>query len=194
MVHARQYQTGRACGQADLEAKYARVLSAYARDLANVQAQYERHKLKPPLPRNAPRVAGHILWARQLLRRIEAPMQRCAARFCWTAVQAGIWQPQALHTQFSKLTDAAYGCGFCTNDRPGRNQSVCVCRFAKHKALLSAKDSKRIVRQYNLLATTLVKFEALWHGAWLSGVEQSRAALHSALIVRHPQTGADHHT
>ena len=46
------------------------------------------------------------------------------------------------------------------------------------------------MRQYNLLATTLVKFEAMWHGAWLSGVEQSRAALHSALIVRHPHTGA----
>ena len=64
--------------QADLEAKYARVLAAYARDLAAVQAQYERHKLKPPLPRNAPHVAGHILWARQLLRRIEVPMQRSA--------------------------------------------------------------------------------------------------------------------
>ena len=64
--------------QADLEAKYARVLAAYARDLAAVQAQYERHKLKPPLPRNAPHVAGHILWARQLLRRIEVPMQRFA--------------------------------------------------------------------------------------------------------------------
>ncbi|KAK9841874.1 hypothetical protein WJX81_008571 [Elliptochloris bilobata] len=123
--------------KADLEAKYARVLAAYARDLATVQAQYERHKMAPPLPRNAPRVAGHILWARQLLRRIEAPMQR----------------------------------------------------FVKHKAMLAAKDSKRVVRQYNRLATTLVKFEALWHSAWLSRVEQSRAALHSALIVRHPQTG-----
>ena len=56
------------------------MLAAYARDLASVQAQYERHKAAPPLPRNAPRVAGHILWARQLLRRIEAPMQRRAAR------------------------------------------------------------------------------------------------------------------
>ena len=54
------------------------MLAAYARDLAAVQAQYERHKLKPPLPRNAPHVAGHILWARQLLRRIEVPMQRSA--------------------------------------------------------------------------------------------------------------------
>jgi hypothetical protein len=46
------------------------------------------------------------------------------------------------------------------------------------------------VRQFNRLATTLVKFEALWHGAWLRSVETSRAALHFALIVRHPQSGA----
>jgi dynein heavy chain len=35
---------------------------------------YERNKEAPPIARNAPPVAGNILWARQLLRRIEAPM------------------------------------------------------------------------------------------------------------------------
>ena len=62
-------------------------------------------------------------------------------------------------------------------------------RFAAHKALLAAKDSKRVVKQYNKLATVLVKFEALWHAAWLKRVEQSRTALHAVLIVRHPRTG-----
>lgn len=42
------------------------------------QAQYERQKRRPPLPRAAPPVAGHIHWARQLLRRIELPMRECA--------------------------------------------------------------------------------------------------------------------
>ena len=30
----------------------------------------------PPVPRNAPPVAGNIMWARQLLRRIETPMRQ----------------------------------------------------------------------------------------------------------------------
>ena len=35
-----------------------------------------RHKHAPSLVRNAPPVAGNVMWARQLLRRIEVPMQR----------------------------------------------------------------------------------------------------------------------
>ena len=52
------------------------MFQSYARDLEAVQGQYEKHKAAPPLPRNAPPVAGNIQWARQLLRRIEAPMKR----------------------------------------------------------------------------------------------------------------------
>ena len=64
--------------QADLAAKYQLVFQSYARDLETVQSLYEKHKAAPPLPRNAPPVAGNIQWARQLLRRIETPMKRCA--------------------------------------------------------------------------------------------------------------------
>jgi hypothetical protein len=42
------------------------------------QKLYEKHKYAPPVPRNAPPVAGNIMWARQLLRRIEAPMAQFA--------------------------------------------------------------------------------------------------------------------
>ena len=42
-----------------------------------IQKLYERHKQAPPLPRDAPPVAGNIMWARQLLRRIEVPMRTC---------------------------------------------------------------------------------------------------------------------
>lgn len=55
------------------------------------------------------------MWARQLLRRIEAPMQR----------------------------------------------------FAGNRALMSSKESKRVIRLYNRVAKALVEFEALWHAAWL---------------------------
>lgn len=55
-------------------------LQSYAADLEAVQRLYERHKEEPPRPRNAPPVAGRILWARDLLARIEAPMARFQKR------------------------------------------------------------------------------------------------------------------
>ncbi len=36
---------------------------------------YDRLKLCPPVPRDAPPVAGNIFWARQMLSRVEEPMQ-----------------------------------------------------------------------------------------------------------------------
>ena len=62
--------------QADLAAKYVDIFHKYGLDLEEVQKLYEKHKHSPPVVRNAPPVAGNIMWARQLLRRIEVPMTR----------------------------------------------------------------------------------------------------------------------
>lgn len=62
--------------QADLAAKYVDIFRKYGLDLEEVQKLYEKHKHAPPVVRNAPPVAGNIMWARQLLRRIEMPMTR----------------------------------------------------------------------------------------------------------------------
>ncbi len=62
--------------QADLAAKYVVIFQNYGLDLEAVQKLYEKHKHAPPVVRNAPPVAGNIMWARQLLRRIEMPMKR----------------------------------------------------------------------------------------------------------------------
>lgn len=51
----------------------------YAGDLEAVQRAYEKYKHEPPVPRNAPPVAGNIMWARHLLARIEGPMARFSA-------------------------------------------------------------------------------------------------------------------
>ena len=66
--------------QEDLAAKYQVIFQNYGHDLEEVQKLYETHKNSPPLVRDAPPVAGNIMWARQLLRRIELPMKRCALR------------------------------------------------------------------------------------------------------------------
>lgn len=63
----------------DLDDKYLLIFQNYGYDLDAVQRTYERYKNNPPLPRNAPPVAGNIMWARQLLSRIEEPMKLFAA-------------------------------------------------------------------------------------------------------------------
>ena len=60
----------------DLEDKWMVIFQNYSLDLDAVQKIYEKHKHGPALPRNAPPVAGDIMWARQLLRRIEEPMRK----------------------------------------------------------------------------------------------------------------------
>ena len=72
----RRYQTilQRDSLREDLDAKLTVVFHNYGIDLETSQLLYERNKETPPIARNAPPVAGNILWARQLLRRIESPM------------------------------------------------------------------------------------------------------------------------
>lgn len=62
--------------RADLENKYMVIFQNYGLDLDTVQKQYEKYKANPPIPRNVPPVAGNIMWARQLFRRIESPMKK----------------------------------------------------------------------------------------------------------------------
>uniref|UniRef100_A0A383W453 AAA+ ATPase domain-containing protein n=1 Tax=Tetradesmus obliquus TaxID=3088 RepID=A0A383W453_TETOB len=62
----------------ELDAKYQVIFHYYVKDLEAVQAQYESFKHKPPVARNMPPIAGNIMWSRQLLRRIEEPMQHFA--------------------------------------------------------------------------------------------------------------------
>ena len=59
----------------DLDSQYMVIFHNYGLDVENVQRTFEQLKASPPLPRNAPPVAGAIAWARQLLRRVEGPMQ-----------------------------------------------------------------------------------------------------------------------
>lgn len=61
----------------DLESKYHQLFFQYTkRDLEGVRKLYQKFKDRPPIPRNMPPVAGAVAWARQLYRRIEAPMRQ----------------------------------------------------------------------------------------------------------------------
>jgi dynein heavy chain len=60
----------------DLESKFMVIFSNYSTDLETVQRLYEKQKASPPTVRNAPPVTGNVMWARQLMRRIEKPMEQ----------------------------------------------------------------------------------------------------------------------
>lgn len=51
------------------------IFNNYGKDIEYVRETYEKYKESPPLSRNTPPIAGSIAWARQLLRKIEGPMQ-----------------------------------------------------------------------------------------------------------------------
>ena len=79
----------RASLKEDLESKLMVIFHNYGLDLETVQRLYEKHKSAPPFARNLPPVTGAIVWARQLLRRIEEPMQKFQADSNLMATQEG---------------------------------------------------------------------------------------------------------
>ena len=60
----------------DLESKRLTIFQHFLGDLEVVSRSYEKLKNNPPLVRNVPPVTSNVLWARQLMRRIESPMQQ----------------------------------------------------------------------------------------------------------------------
>jgi dynein heavy chain len=62
-------------------------------------------------------------------------------------------------------------------------------KFQGNSAVLSTKESKKIIKLYNKVARTLIAFEYLWYEAWCGSVEQAKAGLQATLIIRHPQSG-----
>lgn len=58
----------------DLDSKMSVIFHNYGLELHEVEMIYEKQKEDPPLARNVTPIAGNILWVRNLLRRIENPM------------------------------------------------------------------------------------------------------------------------
>ncbi|CAF3405686.1 unnamed protein product [Rotaria sp. Silwood1] len=57
-----------------LNEKYAKILQQYSKDLDLVAKIYQKYSKEPPIPRDLPPIAGRIVWARQLYKRIQRPM------------------------------------------------------------------------------------------------------------------------
>ncbi len=62
--------------RADLDSKLSVIFNNYGQELTEIEQIYEKFKHNPPIARNMPPVAGNIVWARHLLRKIEEPMNK----------------------------------------------------------------------------------------------------------------------
>ena len=61
--------------------------------------------------------------------------------------------------------------------------------FEKDQSVLASKEARKVIKQFNRLARTLVAFEYLWYQAWVESVEAAKAGLQATLIIRHPDDG-----
>jgi dynein heavy chain len=159
----------------DLENKYMVIFQNYAKDLDLVQKLYEKHKYEPPVPRNAPPVAGNIMWARQLLRRIEAPMQRFAQNKNLLAAK----ESKKIIKTYNKV------CGRLARHALHLKQTAACCCGVKHP-WQNLSLPRRPTMQ---VAKALIEFETLWHQAWIKSIEQCKAGLAAPLLVQHPESG-----
>lgn len=57
-------------------------------------------------------------------------------------------------------------------------------QFQEIPIIMRAKESKKIIRNYNKIMKALYKFENLWIDEWKKGVAQSKAGLEATLIVK----------
>eukprot|EP00439_Symbiodinium_sp_Y106_P063853 s629_g9.t3 len=58
-----------------------------------------------------------------------------------------------------------------------------------HNPLVVAggKEAKRVIKIYNKMAKTLVEFEIVWHQAWVSSIETTKAGLNATLLTKLPE-------
>ncbi|KAI5105653.1 dynein heavy chain 5, axonemal isoform X1, partial [Silurus meridionalis] len=115
---------------------YQKVLHNYGRDIEMISRIYSKQKTDPPIARGLPPIAGKILWARQLYRRIQEPMD--------------LFQQQA--------------------------------------GVLDTAEAKRIIRNYNRVASVLLEFEVLYHRAWTDQIEVAKVGLQASLLVKCAQS------
>ncbi|XP_028415244.1 dynein heavy chain 5, axonemal-like [Dendronephthya gigantea] len=60
--------------------------------------------------------------------------------------------------------------------------------FRRYPDVLKGDEAKRIVRNFNKMASVLVEFEVLYHRGWMQAVELARSGMQASLLVIHPET------
>ena len=153
----------------------------------NLRRYNKKHKHSPSLPRNAPPVAGDIMWSRQLLRRIEDPMRKFAAN---EVGPGGICDLPIFPTRMLNSPNLAYYARITPIharilELPITQNVMPACSaWPYNEAIMRTKESKRTVKTYNTVAKALIAFETLWLQAWQKSIESSKAGLQAGAYTR----------
>ncbi|XP_041462810.1 dynein heavy chain 5, axonemal-like [Lytechinus variegatus] len=60
--------------------------------------------------------------------------------------------------------------------------------FKAKPEILKTNEAKKLIRNYNKMATVLLEYEVLYHRGWFRAVDNIRSGLQASLLVRHPET------
>jgi dynein heavy chain len=171
---------------------YSSVVKRYRVELDRIAKLYETQKRDPPLRRSIPPVAGHIEWSRQLFRRISEPMlliekhDQKNRRENKEASGEGEGVGVGVGVRYDRLAESAdVDPGYLdSGDSLADDDDVPI----RKKLKMLSND---LVKSYNRIAKTLVKYEALWHKEWESSVDGFEDHLHRPLLIRETLAGLD---
>ncbi|XP_077975281.1 dynein axonemal heavy chain 8-like [Styela clava] len=62
------------CLQGDIQEKYSVILKSFGQEIEEIKKIYQKLRDEPTIPRDMPPISGKIMWARQLFRKIQQPM------------------------------------------------------------------------------------------------------------------------
>lgn len=63
-----------------VDRKYLELVVMFEAEIEDVRDRYNENRSNPPVPRNIPKISGRILWIRQLMKRVEYPMETYKTR------------------------------------------------------------------------------------------------------------------
>ena len=166
---------------------YSSVVKRYRTELDRIAKLYEHQKHDPPLRRSIPPVAGHIEWSRQLFRRISEPMQLIQQHDKKSWQQENKVEVGEKDNERDNERDIERG-----NDVSDVGSGVAASLNGEDSLELDDVPKKQrltvlsseLVRVYNRIATTLVKYETLWHKEWEKSVDGFQEHLHRPLLIR----------
>ncbi|XP_071819604.1 dynein axonemal heavy chain 5-like isoform X1 [Apostichopus japonicus] len=60
--------------------------------------------------------------------------------------------------------------------------------FKRKPDILKTSEAKKIIKNFNKMASVLLEYEMLYHRGWFRAVDTIKSGLNASLLVRHPET------
>lgn len=54
--------------------------------------------------------------------------------------------------------------------------------------ILQTADAKKVIKNFNKMASVLMEYEMLYHRSWCRAIESVKSGMHAALLIKHPES------